>query len=151
MLRTSTKGTRATIPANRSGRIAERHDASGRPVAGLGQIFGDRDEIREGVDLVLAAPGIVPTLALFDPAADVGDGVDEAAVDQREQIGNDIGLEEIAVGTVRRQKKWRRAVDRQALAVQNRDRYLFLGGRGEQPAHLVGSGIVPAWNLLLLA
>ena len=91
-------GNRAHQRAARG--IAERHDASGRPVAGFGQIFGDRDEIRESVDLVLAASGIVPTLALFAPAADVGDGVDEAAVDQREQIGIEIGLEEIAVGTV---------------------------------------------------
>ena len=88
-------GNRAHQRATRG--IAERHDASGRPVAGLGQIFGDRDEIREGVDLVLAAPGIVPTLALFDPAADMRNRVDEAAVDQREQIGIEIGLEEIAV------------------------------------------------------
>ena len=48
--------------------------------AGL-QIFTRGDEIVEHVLLVRKAPGIVPGVAIFRPAAEVGDGIDSAVLD----------------------------------------------------------------------
>src|SRR3712207_7589898 len=54
-------------------------------------LFRSGDEIRKGVRLLLALAVEIPAPALLGAAADVGDGVDEAAVDQRQGIGAEGG------------------------------------------------------------
>ena len=44
------------------------------------------DEVGEGVELFVHAAGVVPGLAEFAAAADVGDGEGDAAVEQAEAI-----------------------------------------------------------------
>ena len=51
------------------------------------EVFGGFDEIGEGVELFVHAAGVVPGLAEFAAAADVGDGEGDAAIDEAEAIG----------------------------------------------------------------
>jgi hypothetical protein len=48
--------------------------------------FARGDEVGEGVDLLLALAVLVPGIALVLAAADMGDGIDEAAIDQRQAL-----------------------------------------------------------------
>src|SRR3546814_19260688 len=59
-----------------------------------------RDEVAEGVGLLLQLAIEIPAVALVGAAADVGDGVDEAAVDEAEAVGREGRRNANAVGAV---------------------------------------------------
>ena len=109
------------------------------------------DEVGEGVHLLHHPPVVVPGLAQVAPAADVGDGHHEAAVEQGQAVrgeGHRVGE---AVGAVGGEEERRPSVARQALLVDEGDRDLHpvLGG-GEHPLRGVPRGVVAARDLLLL-
>ena len=138
VLSTSTKGTSATIPANRSGaRLADRahehaaraaamgDDASARRVACIDQGLAAGDEIRERVRLLLALAIHVPAPALLGAAADMRDRIDESAVDEGQDPGAEARRHRHAIGAVAVEQAGRRAVESDARA----------GGRGRsEPA-----------------
>ncbi len=95
---TSTNGTRATTPLKRSGRMLTTAPMSRPPALPPAaktffgsayfcpmQELGGVDEVGEGVLLLEQLAVLVPVAAELLPAADVGDGVDEAAVEQRDR------------------------------------------------------------------
>ncbi|GJE60396.1 hypothetical protein MPOCJGCO_2508 [Methylobacterium trifolii] len=128
------------------------HDPRLRGVAGPDQGAGAGDEIGEGVGLLLTLAVEVPAPALLGAAPDVGDGVDEAAVDQGEQVGAEGRRHQRAVGAVAVEQQGRRAVEGLVAPVQQGDRHLRPVGRGgEQPAGDVGGRVVPARHGLALA
>jgi len=51
------------------------------------EMVGGSDEIGEGVELVVHAPGVMPGLAEFAATADMGDGKDDAAIEKADMIG----------------------------------------------------------------
>ena len=93
----SSSGAEQTTAANRSGRWVSAAPTSRPPLdppeiascAGVVQPVGDQPlgggvEVVEDVLLVAAHAGAVPLLALLAAAAQVGDGVDAAGLDPRQ-------------------------------------------------------------------
>src|SRR5262249_41993774 len=62
-------------------------DAVARAVLGGDEVLGAGDEVGEGVQLVHHAAGVVPGFAHFAAAADVHEGHDYAAVEERNARG----------------------------------------------------------------
>ena len=135
---TSTNGTSAMMPPkgfgrhvgdgahqHAAGRAALRDDAVMRGVALGDEMLGHGDEIAEGVGLLLPLAVLVPGIALVLAAADMGDGVDEAAVGQRQAVGVEGGRHGDAVGAVAVEQAGRRAVERRVAVVEQRDRHQF--------------------------
>src|SRR5262245_27333182 len=58
------------------------------------------NEVVEGVCLLLAFPVLVPRIALVLAAPDMGDSVDEAAIDERQTVRIEGGGDGHAVGSV---------------------------------------------------
>jgi hypothetical protein len=63
----------------------DRQPAAGRVLLGH-QVVGAGDEVGEGVALGQQLAAVVPVLAQFAAAADMGQGVDHAAVQQAQPI-----------------------------------------------------------------
>ena len=91
-------------------------------------------------------------IALVLAAADMGDGVDEAAIDQRQPVDREAGGDRDAVGAVAVEQAGRRAVERRVLAVEQRDRHrLAVRGRREDAPRHVERRVVAGGHFLLLA
>ena len=144
---TSTNGTSATMPANSSGARLATAPISMPPALPpwptilpaavyllCDQRARRRLEVGEGVGLLLALAVEVPAPALVRAAAHVGDGIDEAAVDQREAVGRERRRHRHAIGAVAVEQERRAAVPRQVAPVQDRDRHLGAVVRGRHDA-----------------
>ncbi len=82
----------------------------------------------------------------------MGDGIDEAAIDQRQPVGRERSGDGYAVGAVPVEEERRRAVERRVLAVEQRDRHqLAVVGRRQQPAGDVVGRVVARGHLVPLA
>ena len=115
------------------------------------QVLGDGDEVGERVDLVRQAAGIVPRVALLAAAADVGDGIDEPAVHQRQPLDAELGMLRVAVGAVAVEPDRRRAVERGVPAIEDGDGNLrAVSSRSEDAAGDVEGGIVAARHVVHL-
>src|SRR3546814_6347709 len=109
------------------------------------QPLGRRNEILEGVYFLLALAVEIPAVALVGAAADVGDGIDEAAVDEAEAVGRERRRNAHAVGAVAVEQQRRRAVERRRPAVDQRYRHLLAVVAAHQDApRLIVVRIVPA-------
>src|SRR5438477_1520862 len=99
----------------------------------LGDMLGYGDVIRERGPLVGEPAGIVPRVALLAAAADVGDGIDEPAVHQRQPLRAELRMLGVAIGAVAVQPDRRRAVELDVLAVEDGDGHAgaILGRSGE--------------------
>ena len=94
----------------------------------------------------------VPVIALVLAAANVRDGVDEAAVDKRQPRRRERGGDGDAVGAVAVEEHRRRAVERRVAAIEDRHRHgLAIGGGRIEPARHVVGRVVSARHLLALA
>ena len=126
-------------------------DAAPRGEASARQIFARGDKVGEAIGLFLALAVAVPAIALVLAAADMGDGIDEAAIHQAESVGGEGGRDGHAVGAIAIEQKRRRAVELRVLAVEqrDRDRLAVLGGR-HNAARDIGGWIVTARNFLSL-
>ena len=98
-----------------AGRAAVGDDAAAPGVAFPDQELARGDEVGEGVELLLALALRIPAIALVLAAADVGDGEDEAAVDEAEPAGREACRDGDAVGAVAVEEERRGAVERRAL------------------------------------
>ena len=165
VLSTSTNGTSATMPANNSpARLATAPismppalppwptmrfalvyfaSISARPAAAKSS---------KRVRLLLALAVEIPAPALVVAASDMGDGIDKAAVDQRQPIGGKGRRHRHAVGAVAVEQQRRPAVAHQILAVQDRDRHLraVMRRRHDARGDVVGR-VVAGRDLLALA
>jgi len=86
------------------------------------EMLGGGNEIGEGVELVLHAPGIVPGFAEFAAAADVGDGKDDAAIKKTDAIGTEGNGHGETVAAVAIEEERGAAVARSAVAIDDRER-----------------------------
>src|SRR5262249_61847638 len=103
-------------------------------------------------DLIRETSGVAPALAFLAPAANMRNGVDEAAIDQREQIRIELGRKRERIRAVALEEQRGGTVEPGTVAVKQRDRNgFFVLGRNRDPPHHVGGRIVAAWHLLLLA
>ena len=129
-----------------------RDDASIRGIARIDQRVGTSDEVCEGVGLLLALAVEVPAPALLRAAPDMRDGVDEAAVDEAQEVGAEPRRHQRAVGAVTIEQQRRVPVEGQSSPMEERDRHpLPIRRRSEQPTgHVVGR-VVPARHALALA
>src|SRR5258708_23283344 len=116
-----------------------------------GEIFGGGDEVGEGGFLVHHAAGIVPGLAEFAAAADVGHCGDGSAIDNTENIRVEKHVDGDAVGAVAVEIERALAVEFGGLEVQNGDGNLHAIGRGGVNLFdLIFRGVVSAGNFFLL-
>ena len=116
------------------------------------ELLGDGDEIRERVGLCRQAAGVVPRLALLAAAPDMGNGVDESAIHQRQPLDAELRIFRVAVGAVAVEPGWRRPVERGVPAVEDRDGNLLAVRCGrENTAGDVERGIVAARHVVDLA
>jgi hypothetical protein len=88
-----------------------------------GEAFGNEvpcggDEIGEGVDLLVALAVFVPCKTLVLAAADMGDGIDEAAIHKRQPRGAEACRNCDAVGTIAIKQARRRAVEPGVLVIE---------------------------------
>ena len=86
-----------------------RHELVPRGPALLHEKLAHRDEIAEGVHFLRQLPFAVPAPTLLAAAAHMGDGVDEAAIDEREPVGIEGCWDRNSVRTVAVEKAWRGA------------------------------------------
>src|SRR5579859_931058 len=115
-------------------------------------MFGGRDEIGEGVALMAHAAGIVPGFAEFAAAANVGYGVDDAAIEQAKAIRTEIDRHGDAVASVAIKKKRRAAVARCRSFVDERERDSgAVVGDGVDSFAGVERGVVASEDWLLFA
>src|SRR5262249_57802546 len=120
-------------------------DAAASRVTLLHEKFARGDEISKGIDLLLALAFGVPPVALVLAAADVGDGKDETAVDEREPARGKRGGNGDAVGAIAVEKQRRRAVQPGALLIEEGYRHGFaVRRRRQQAARDIGGWIVAA-------
>ncbi|ENN86178.1 hypothetical protein RHSP_33602 [Rhizobium freirei PRF 81] len=115
------------------------------------QIVGGRDEVLERIGFLGHLAVFVPGKTLVLAAADMGYGVDEAAVRKRQAVGVEAGRNGDAVGAVAIEQAGSRAVERRVLAVKQRYRHLFAVpcGREDAPGDVV-RGIVAGGHFLSL-
>ena len=107
-----------------AGAAAEAGDAVFRRITFLHQETGDVDEVGEGVLLLQQLAVLVPAAAHFLAAADMGDGVDHAAVEQAQQGRAETRIARNAVAAVGVLQQRRRAVLPESLAINHRHRHL---------------------------
>jgi len=116
------------------------------------QMLARGDEIGEAVGLVGELALAVPAPALLGAAAYVGDGIDEAAIDQGQARGREPRRDRDAIGAIAIEQAGRRAVERGILSEQQRDGHQFAVRRGRHdPAGDVACRIVTGRHLLALA
>jgi hypothetical protein len=133
-------------------RIARRADRQAL-AAGVflrDEVLGAGDEIVKRVALVQQLAVLVPRTAHLPAAAHVGDGDDEAAVEQAQlpRIEGRIGAG--AVGAVAVEHHGVGTVALHALAVDHGDRHAGpVGGGGEEALLAVAGGVVSPQHLLL--
>ncbi len=84
-------------------------------------MVGRGDEVLEGVFLALELAVFVPAIALFLATADMGDGIDEAAIGERQGIGREACRDRDAVGAVAVKEAGGGTVERGILAIEQRD------------------------------
>src|SRR5262249_19875394 len=101
-----------------TGAAAMGDDAPARSESCAGEMLSDSDKVGESVDLLVALAVLVPAITLVLAAAHMGDGVDEAAIDEAQRIGGETGRNRHAVGAVAIEQQRRRAVERCLLAVK---------------------------------
>ena len=135
-----------------AGAAAMADDAFCAGVFRIDQRPGAGGEIVKAVGLLLALAVEIPAPALVGAAADMGDGIDEAAVDQRQPVGVERGRHRHAVGAVAVKQQRRAAIARKILAMQDRHRHLgaVMRRRHDARGDVVG-GIMAGRNLLALA
>ena len=85
------------------------------------QVAGDVHEIVEGVGAFGQLAGFVPVVAQFIAAANMGDGEDEAAIEQREPIAGERRHDAVAVGAVAVEIERCRTVGRRVFSIDQRD------------------------------
>ncbi len=79
-------------------------------------------------------------------------GINEAAVDQRQRGNREARGHGHAISAIAVEQHRIAAVEGDALAIEQRHRHgLAVRGGGEEPAGLVGGGVVPGGDFLLLA
>ncbi len=121
-----------------------------RRIALRDQIVGHVDEIGEGVFLVHQLAVVIPGAAHFLAAADMGDGDNEAAVHQRDEIRAEHRVGRCAIGAVGVLIERRCAVALEALAVDQRNRHLdTVARRGPDAFGGVVGGVVAGHGLFL--
>ncbi|MNY56006.1 hypothetical protein D3C86_1920380 [compost metagenome] len=81
-------------------------------------MVGRRDEVFKGVLLVLHLAVFVPGEALVLAAADMGDGIDDAAVCKRKRIGRERRRDGYAIGAITVEQAGRRTVEWRPLFVE---------------------------------
>ncbi len=124
-------------------------DAPPRGEAFAREIVPGRDEVGEGIDLLLALALLVPAIAFVLAAADMSDGVDKAAIDEAQRIGGEAGGNGHAIGAVAIEQKRRLGTERGVLAIQQRNwNGLSVLRRGHHPAGHVVRRIVAARDFL---
>src|SRR5258705_9475667 len=115
-------------------------------------MFGGGDEVGEGVALFVHARSVVPGLAEFAAAADVGDGIDHAAVEQAQAIRTEADRNGDSVAAVAVEQQRSARVARSFAAIDDGDRNARAAGRcGVQALTDVLLWIVAAEDGLLLA
>ena len=124
----------------------------GRVRPSLDQMLGDGDVVGERGRLVGEPAGVVPGVALLAAAANVGDGIDEPAINQRQPLGAELRMLGVAVSAVAVQPDRRRAVELGVLVVEDGDGHAgaILSRRGET-ARDVARRVVAARHVLDLA
>src|SRR5208337_2906608 len=116
------------------------------------EMIGGSDEIGEGVELVVHAPSVMPRLAEFAAAADVGNGKDDAAIEKADAVGTEGDGHGKAVATVAVEEERGAAVARSAVAVHNGEGDArAVGSCGVEPFAAVQLGVVAAEDGLLFA
>ncbi len=135
-----------------AGAAAVGDDAARRAVALGDEMAHGGEKIAEGVGLGGELAGFVPAPALLGAAAHMGDGVDEAAVDQRQAVGREAGVHRVAIGAVAVDEQRRAAVEPEVATIHERDRHaLAVVGAGEDAARDIGRGVEVLRRRLLLA
>ena len=76
-----------------------------------------RDEVGESVLLVEELTVRVPAIALVLAAANMGDGVDEASIGERERADGKTRRDGDAIGAVAVEQAWRTAIEGRVLVV----------------------------------
>ncbi len=116
------------------------------------EVLAGGDEVGEGVALRFALAIGVPGIALVLAAADVGDGIDEAAVDQAEAGCRETRRDRDAVAAIAVEQQRGGAIDRRVTMMHDADRDLgpIAGGRIEAARDVVGR-IMAARHFLGLA
>jgi hypothetical protein len=123
-------------------------------LAGRGVALGHEqlpagDEVREGGALVRQPPLVVPAVSVLAAAAHVREGQHDAAVEQREGVALEAGLQRVAVCAVGLEQQ--RCGQRHALLPRHGDGDArAVGGGGEAPQRLVARGLETS-DLLLPA
>src|SRR4029079_449888 len=131
---------------------ALHHDAAARCEVLRGEMLARRDEVGETVHLLLALAVFVPAIALVLAAAHMGDGVDEAAIDEAERGGREAGGDGHAVRAVAVEERGRGAVEWRVLAIEQRHwDGLAVFCRRHNAAGDIERGVVAARDLLRLA
>ena len=135
-----------------AGAAAVGDDAIRGAVAVGDEVTHGGDEVAKGVGLGGELAGLVPTPALFRAAAHMGDGVDEAAVDQRQAVGREASVYRVTIGAVAVDQQRRRPVALEVAPMHQRDRHaLAVVGVGEDAARHISRGVEILRRLLLLA
>ncbi len=114
--------------------------------------MGGGDEVGEGVGLLFQLAVEIPAVALGHRAADVGQRIDETAIDEREAGGAEIVRDGEAVSAVAVEQDRRRAVDRRGPVAQDGDGDEFaIGGFGVDALNDVVVRVVAGRDFLLFA
>ncbi len=113
-----------------AGAAAFDHQAVLRSPLLLDQEFGAVDEVEEGIFLLHEHAVFAPFFAHFVAAANVGDGVGHAAIEQAQALAGKRGRRADAVGAVAVEEQRRLAVAHEALLVDDGDRHFDAIARG---------------------
>jgi len=85
------------------------------------EVFSGGDEVGESVELLFHAAGVVPSLAEFTPATNMGIGIDDAAVEETQTVGAEIDRDGDAVAAVAIKEERSGAVTRSVFVKDNGD------------------------------
>ena len=162
VFKTSTKGSLATTERKRSGAMlaaapisappADSPMATMRPLLVMPpatRCSAAAMKSERCIALVLTHPLAVPALAFLVAAANMGEGEDEAAIDQRKPRRGKIRLQPVAIAAIAVEHQRGGAVERGSPMQEQRDRHrLAVQGRGKEPTHDVFGRIVARWDVL---
>ena len=85
------------------------------------EMVGRGDEIGEGVLLLQALAVFVPVIAFVLAAANMGDGIDEAAIGEGQAIGVEACRNGDAIGAIAIKQAWRRTIDLRVAMIDDGD------------------------------